>query len=82
MTEVVASRKAGVLTLRMNRPEFLNALDRHMAAAFLEHANAAVTDSTVECVVITGTDRAFCAGGDMGNIDAGTRDASKQDADT
>jgi 2-(1,2-epoxy-1,2-dihydrophenyl)acetyl-CoA isomerase len=78
MTEVIASRNDGVLTLRMNRPEFLNALDRHMAAAFLEHANAAIADPSVECVVITGTGRAFCAGGDMGNIDAGTRNASKR----
>jgi 2-(1,2-epoxy-1,2-dihydrophenyl)acetyl-CoA isomerase len=72
MNEIVTSRRGGVLTLRMNRPEQLNALDIHMARAVDQIAREAIEDTSVECVVITGTGRAFSAGGDMTGIQKGT----------
>jgi enoyl-CoA hydratase len=54
-----------VAVLTMNRPEALNALNDALTeqlAAALENADA---DPNVRAVVITGSDRAFCAGADV-----------------
>jgi 2-ketocyclohexanecarboxyl-CoA hydrolase len=65
MSDVVVERADGVLRLRLNRPERMNAYDRgtvdELIAAFREHVDARVT-------VITGTGRAFCAGGYLANL--------------
>jgi 2-(1,2-epoxy-1,2-dihydrophenyl)acetyl-CoA isomerase len=58
-------RAAGVATLTLNRPDAYNALDlplgRELFAASLELDE----DPDVRCIVITGSGRAFCAGGDV-----------------
>jgi len=62
---IVVTIDGGILTCRLNRPEVLNALDQ---VTFLELQNmftTLVTDNTVRVVVLTGTGRAFCAGGDI-----------------
>lgn len=69
--EVVATRADHVLTLRLNRPEALNALDRPTAEGLVTHLTAAQSDDAIDAIVITGTGRAFCAGGDMGSIARG-----------
>jgi len=60
----------GVTTLTLNRPESRNAID----AALREELAAALADaganSDVRAVVLTGADRAFCAGGDLGAFKA------------
>lgn len=57
----------GALTLRLNRPEKLNALDAATADALVDALNRASTDGAVRCVVITGTGRGFCVGADTGS---------------
>jgi 2-(1,2-epoxy-1,2-dihydrophenyl)acetyl-CoA isomerase len=69
---IVTTRKDGIMTWRLNRPEQLNALNAPTAKNLLRLANEAISDPSIECVVITGTGRAFCAGGDMMSIKAGT----------
>ena len=59
LTEV--SDGVGVVTL--NRPEARNALSRELIAAIPDAMAAMEADDTVEVVVLTGTDPAFCAGG-------------------
>ena len=65
MGDVVVERRDEVLWLRLNRPERMNAYDRNtvdeLIGAFREHMDARV-------VVITGTGRAFCAGGYLANL--------------
>jgi len=63
---LVKERNGAVVTLRLNRPEVGNALDVAMAAALLEAANECDIDTSVRCVVITGTGKMFCVGGDIG----------------
>jgi 2-(1,2-epoxy-1,2-dihydrophenyl)acetyl-CoA isomerase len=59
--------KAGVLTLTLNRPERLNALN----AALIEALSAGVARAKAEpecrAVLITGAGRGFCAGADLAN---------------
>lgn len=69
---------AGVLTLTLNRPETLNALNREMTGALRDGMEAAARDRAVGAVIITGAGRAFCAGADLKDVvtrrQAGERD--------
>ena len=56
----------GVATVRIDRPEVLNALNRATLEALTDHMRSASADHSVGVVVITGTgDRAFCTGADL-----------------
>lgn len=55
----------GVLTLTLNRPEALNALNAELRGALLAALKAAARDDTTRAVVLTGAGRGFCAGADL-----------------
>lgn len=55
----------GVVTLTLNRPDALNALNRQLRGELLGEVNAARKDSATRAVVITGAGRGFCAGADL-----------------
>jgi len=63
---ILVDRQDGVAIITLNRPESLNALNRHLSDE-LHHAVAAMAaDGEIGCIVITGAgDRAFSAGGDI-----------------
>lgn len=63
--DLLASFDDGVLTLSMNRPDARNALSRPMLQAMQQQLVAAEFDPAVRCIVLTGTGKAFCAGGDV-----------------
>jgi enoyl-CoA hydratase/carnithine racemase len=54
----------GMITL--NRPEALNAINRPLAAAFVDSLEECAADDDIRAVVIRGSGRAFCAGDDIG----------------
>jgi 2-(1,2-epoxy-1,2-dihydrophenyl)acetyl-CoA isomerase len=54
-----------VATLTFNRPDKLNALSRDLIFQSIEHLKRWGADPEVGAVVVTGTGRAFCAGGDV-----------------
>lgn len=60
--------EAGVLTLTLNRPEVMNAFGGTMREDLRDALAAAETNPQVRCVVITGTGKAFCAGGDVASM--------------
>lgn len=71
MTDVLLSvRQAGVLTLTLNRPEALNALNREVTGGVRQALEAAASDDDVGAVIITGAGRAFCAGADLKDLNA------------
>lgn len=55
----------GVLTLTMNRPDRLNALNGEMLQCLLDAVGRAAADPAIGVVVLAGAGRAFCAGGDV-----------------
>ncbi len=63
--ELIAETDNGCLTLRLNRPDALNAITPTMLAALADQLEAAATDPAVDVVVLTGTGRAFSAGVDL-----------------
>jgi enoyl-CoA hydratase/carnithine racemase len=61
----------GILTLRLDRPDQLNAFTVTMANELVDAFQRASTDDEVRAVVVTGNGRAFCAGMDLstgGNV--------------
>jgi 2-(1,2-epoxy-1,2-dihydrophenyl)acetyl-CoA isomerase len=63
---VLLSRREGkVLVLTLNRPERLNALTPELHARLREAVESAAHDRSVAALVLTGTGRAFCSGGDL-----------------
>jgi enoyl-CoA hydratase len=66
---VLADRPSeGVLLLRLNRPEKLNALSKTLLGVLRDRLAAAEADDSVRCVVLTGAGRAFAAGADMSDM--------------
>jgi 2-(1,2-epoxy-1,2-dihydrophenyl)acetyl-CoA isomerase len=59
--------KNGVLTLTLNRPERLNALNGALIEALAAGIKRAGTDPECRAVLITGAGRGFCAGADLAN---------------
>lgn len=63
---LLVDRDGGVLTLRLNRPDKLNAIDEALGAALIAALDAAAADDTVRAIRLRGQGRAFCAGRDIG----------------
>ena len=58
----------GVATIRLDRPERLNALTFESYAELRDAFVALRGADRIRCVVLTGTGRAFCSGGDVKDI--------------
>ncbi len=76
MAAVEVTRDGGVLTLTLNRPDVLNALNREVHAALHEGLERARTDPAVRAVVITGAGRGFCVGQDLQEFSSGAGDVA------
>lgn len=61
-----------VATLRLNRPEKLNAVTPAMWDLFVAHCDRIEADPAIRAVVLTGAGRAFCAGADTGGAAGST----------
>ena len=55
----------GVVLLRLNRPEVLNALNLALRQSIALAMDQASDDPAVKVVILAGSDRAFCAGADL-----------------
>jgi len=60
----------GIGTVTLNRPEKLNALDRALCDELREALALLANSDAVRVIIITGAGRAFCAGADLGVLDA------------
>jgi 2-(1,2-epoxy-1,2-dihydrophenyl)acetyl-CoA isomerase len=59
------AQESGVLLVKFNRPDALNAFDDEMSYAFQDALKNAEKDKAVRCLLITGEGRGFCAGQDL-----------------
>ncbi|UFU06194.1 enoyl-CoA hydratase/isomerase family protein [Ruania halotolerans] len=58
-----------VATIRLNRPEKLNAVTQEMSAELARLVTAVNDEPSIRVLVYTGTGRAFCAGSDITTLD-------------
>ena len=57
-----------VALIRLNRPDALNALNSKLLGELAEALTAAEKNDKVRCIVITGSEKAFAAGADIGEM--------------
>jgi len=74
-----------ICTIALNRPEKLNAWTRQMHFDLKDAMHRAGADPEVRAIILTGSGRGFCAGADMGGLQAigaggGTADRSTKAA--
>lgn len=62
---VTLEREDGYAVVRMNAPDALNPLNGPLTIQLLDHLRELAGDETVRAVILTGTDPAFSAGGDL-----------------
>jgi 2-(1,2-epoxy-1,2-dihydrophenyl)acetyl-CoA isomerase len=65
MNEILLERASGIATITLNRPDKLNAFAGTMRDDLIAVLDEVAVDETLRVLVITGTGRAFCAGGDV-----------------
>jgi enoyl-CoA hydratase len=65
MREVEVEQHDAVALLRINRPQARNALNQATIAQLAQHLNRIDGDRDIRCIVITGDEKAFCAGADL-----------------
>ena len=54
-----------VLTIQLNRPDALNALNSELLGELSTAVSAAAEDDQVRCIILTGSEKAFAAGADI-----------------
>lgn len=69
--QVAVHSHAGVALIRLNRPDKLNAIGAVMRQQLSDAIKQAERDDEVRVVVLTGSGRAFSAGGDISEMDKG-----------
>lgn len=68
MNNLKIERDGRVVVVRLHRPEVLNALDSELLAELLDALTPLDRDPEVGCFVLTGSERAFAAGADIGEM--------------
>jgi len=71
MSDLLYEVKDKIATITLNRPDKLNAFTGPMIDAWAKALAEAQADDAVNVVVVTGSGRAFCAGGDVGRMKEG-----------
>jgi len=62
------SIEAGVATIRFNRPQVFNSVNKDVALAMQQYLRECQQNLEVRAVLLTGTGKAFCAGQDLAEI--------------
>ena len=68
MTTLLTDLQSATLTISLNRPERANAFNFEMIRELQAALKKAATDTSVRCVVLTGTGNSFCAGHDVSEM--------------
>ena len=64
-TAILYEVEENILTITLNRPEKLNAFNKHMQDDLIDAIDRANKDDDIKAIIITGSGRGFCAGADL-----------------
>jgi enoyl-CoA hydratase len=62
---ILYEKEAGIATIKLNRPDVLNAMNKRLWLDFRDALRDAVADSEIKVLIITGEGRAFSTGADL-----------------
>ena len=65
---IIVETEEHVTTIRLNRPDALNALSTQLLGELVEAVEAAAANDKVRCIIITGSEKAFAAGADIAEM--------------
>ncbi len=65
---IIVSRTRGACHIQLNRPEKMNAMNVEMAVEITAALTDAEMDRRVTAIILSGNERAFCAGADLGRM--------------
>jgi enoyl-CoA hydratase len=68
VSAVLVEREAPIAVVLLNRPEALNALDDALMGELVDALEELDWDDAVRCIVLGGSERAFAAGADIGQM--------------
>jgi 2-(1,2-epoxy-1,2-dihydrophenyl)acetyl-CoA isomerase len=80
MSSVEYNTSNGIATVRLNRPDSLNAMNSEVMSGLSDAFAAVDADRSIRVVVLTGAGRGFCAGADLTAVRKGGAGAA--DAET
>ena len=69
---VLIDREEPVAVVRLNRPDQLNALSNQLMSELVGALENLDADETIRCIVLTGDEKAFAAGADIGELSDAT----------
>lgn len=75
-TELVFTIEDKIATIRLNRPEKYNAFTPEMLKAWADALRHCKDSDDVSVIVLTGTGKGFCSGGDVGNMKNRSEDSA------
>jgi enoyl-CoA hydratase/carnithine racemase len=73
---ILVEKTEGIAKITLNRPQAMNALNPALLRELADAFEALRSDDDLDCVVITGAGRAFCAGVDIKSMDEGSAESS------
>lgn len=62
---ILFSKEDAIATITLNRPDAANGINPMLASELAEAALICDNDPSIRCVILTGSGRFFCAGGDL-----------------
>jgi enoyl-CoA hydratase len=65
---IVVDTEDHVTTIRLNRPDAMNAINTTMLGEIADAMDAACGDDRVRCLILTGSEKAFAAGADISEM--------------
>jgi 2-(1,2-epoxy-1,2-dihydrophenyl)acetyl-CoA isomerase len=68
VSAVIVEHRDGIALLRLNQPQTMNALSPAIKQGLETNVPQLMADRAVRCIIITGTEKSFCAGGDISNM--------------
>jgi enoyl-CoA hydratase len=64
-THILLSAAEGIATVRINRPDVLNAINMKVMEELVDALEALDRDDAIRCIILTGTEQVFAAGADI-----------------
>ncbi|MBI77802.1 MAG: enoyl-CoA hydratase [Rhodospirillaceae bacterium] len=65
---IKVNKRNNICSIQLNRPDFLNAINIEMSQEISNVLIEAETDRKITAIILSGNDRSFCAGADLGRM--------------